>query len=53
MHERPLFECLALELSPAYPDDRLITIELGRSPSGETLVNFEPLIWRPDTAIAA
>jgi len=53
VHERPLFEYLALELSPAYPDDRLITIELGRSPSGETLVNFEPLIWRPDTAIAA
>lgn len=53
VHERPLFDYLALELSPAYPDDRLITIELGRSPSGETLVNFEPLIWRPDTAIAA
>ncbi len=53
VHERPLFEYLALELSPAFPNDRLITVELGRSPSGETVVNFEPLIWRPDTAIAA
>ncbi|WP_143131995.1 hypothetical protein [Methylobacterium sp. 174MFSha1.1] len=50
-HERPLFKYLALESSPAHPDDRLITIEIGRSLSGETLVNFEPLIWRPDTAI--
>ncbi|MDJ0390238.1 AAA family ATPase [Roseomonas sp. E05] len=53
VHERPLFEYLAFELSPAFPNDRLITVELGRSPSGATIVNFEPLIWRPDTAIAA
>lgn len=53
VHERPLFEYLALELSPAHENDRLITIELGKSPSGDTIVNFEPRIWLPDTAIAA
>jgi exonuclease SbcC len=53
MHERPLFEYLALELSPAFSDDRLITIELGQAADGKTLLKYEPLIWHPDTAIAA
>jgi DNA repair protein SbcC/Rad50 len=53
MHERPLFEYLALELSPAYSNDRLITIELGQAADGKTTLNYEPLVWRPDTAIAA
>jgi exonuclease SbcC len=53
MHERPLFEYLALELSPAYSNDRLITIELGQAPDGTTTLNYEPLVWQPDTAIAA
>ena len=53
MHERPLFEYLALELSPAYSNDRLNTIELGQAPDGATTLNYEPLVWRPDTAIAA
>jgi exonuclease SbcC len=53
MHERPLFEYLALELSPAFSDDRLITIELGQAADGKTTLRYEPLIWHPDTAIAA
>lgn len=53
VHEKPLFDYLTLELSPAFPDDRLITIEMGRSASGATVVNYEPMIWTPDTAIAA
>lgn len=53
MHERPLFEYLALELSPAFADDRLITIELGQAADGKTTLKYEPLIWHPDTAIAA
>ncbi|MPZ59140.1 MAG: AAA family ATPase [Rhizobiales bacterium] len=53
VHEKPLFDYLALELSPAFQDDRLITIEMGRTASGATVVNYEPLIWKPDTAIAA
>ncbi|MCP5390617.1 MAG: hypothetical protein H6920_03185 [Sphingomonadaceae bacterium] len=36
VHERPLFEYLALERRPAFPDDRLITVELSRSVGGST-----------------
>jgi len=53
MHERSLFEYLSLELSPAFSDDRLITIELGQAPDGMTTVKYEPLIWQPDAAVAA
>ena len=53
MHEKALFDYLSLELSPAFQDDRLITIAMGRTASGTTVMNYEPLIWRPDTAIAA
>jgi exonuclease SbcC len=53
VHEKPLLDYLALELSPAFPTDRLITIELSRSASGETLMRYEPRVWQPDTAIAA
>jgi exonuclease SbcC len=53
VHKKPLFDYLALELSPAFPDDRLITIELRRNASGETAHDYIPWIWRPDTAIAA
>jgi exonuclease SbcC len=53
VHERQLFEYLALELSPAFPDDRLITIELGRTANGMTTAVYEPKIYIPDRAIAA
>src|SRR5262245_34924126 len=53
VHDRPLFEYLSLELSPAFQDDRLITIELGRSADGDSFVKYEPLTWKPDPAIAA
>jgi DNA repair protein SbcC/Rad50 len=53
VHERPLFDYLTLELSPAFPTDRLITIELSRNANGETLMKYEPRVWQPDTAIAA
>lgn len=53
VHERPLFEYLSLELSPAFPDDRLITIELGRAADGMTTAVYEPKIYIPDRAIAA
>ena len=42
VHDRPLFEYLSLELSPAFDSDQLITIELRRSateePIAETMV---------------
>lgn len=53
VHEKPLFDYLALELSPAFPNDRLITIELSRSADGQTLMSYQPHVWRPDQAIAA
>jgi exonuclease SbcC len=53
VHEKPLFDYLTLELSPAFPADRLITVELGRNASGETIIKYEPRVWQPDTAIAA
>jgi len=53
VHERQLFEYLALELSPAFPEDKLITIELGRAADGMTTAIYEPKIYIPDRAIAA
>jgi exonuclease SbcC len=53
VHEKPLFDYLTLELSPAFPTDRLITIELSRNANGVTLMKYEPRVWQPDTAIAA
>lgn len=53
VHEKQLFDYLALELAPAYPNDRLITVEMSRGADGTTLMNYSPVIWRPDTAIAA
>jgi len=51
MHERPLFDYLALELSPAYSNDRLLTIALGQAADGRTTLNYEPPTWEPDKAI--
>jgi DNA repair protein SbcC/Rad50 len=53
VHEKSLFDYLALELSPAYSDDRLITIELGQSSEGKTICKYEPLTWSPDPAFEA
>ncbi|MDG4882011.1 AAA family ATPase [Mesorhizobium sp. WSM4884] len=53
VHEKPLFDYLALEFSPAFQNDRLITIELSRSADGQTLMNYQPHVWQPDKAIAA
>lgn len=36
VHDRQLFEYLKLELSPAYPDDSLLTLELLRGPRRDT-----------------
>jgi len=36
VHEKQLYDYLALELSPAYLDDRLITIELSKTIEGRT-----------------
>jgi exonuclease SbcC len=51
VHERELFQYLALELSPAFQGDELITIELGpRSEDGDRGITRHT--WTPDSAIA-
>lgn len=37
VHDRQLFEYLRLELSPAFPEDSLLTLELARGPRRNTL----------------
>lgn len=53
VHEKPLFDYLRLELSPAFEGDRLITVELGRAANGESVANTVVRDWKPDLAIAA
>ena len=38
VHERPLFEYLALELNPSYEDDKWMMVELGKTPDELTNV---------------
>lgn len=51
VHERELFDYLALELSPAYDGDELITIELGERADDED-DGIRRHTWTPDLAIA-
>lgn len=50
VHERSLFDYLALELSPSYEGDRLVTVELSRLDNARTLVDPEFVPWSPDPA---
>jgi exonuclease SbcC len=53
VHEKPLFDYLCLELSPAFEGDRLITVELGRTANGDSVANTRIRDWKQDRAIAA
>ena len=53
VHDRQLFDYLALELSPAFNGDRLVTIELGRNADGMTTAPWSLTAYEPDKAIAA
>lgn len=53
VHDRQLFDYLALELSPTFNGDRLITVELGRSADGMTTAQWTPAVFEPDRAFAA
>ncbi len=51
VHERELFEYLALELSPAFEGDQLITIELGdREADPDNGIVRQ--VWTSDTVLA-
>ena len=52
VHERALFDYLALELSPAFEGDRLNVVELGRNASGQTTCRWDARQFIEDRAIA-
>jgi len=51
VHERPLYEYLALELSPSRPGDQLVTIELERSPNGATRAHQEVVVYQVEQSL--
>jgi exonuclease SbcC len=53
VHERALFDYLTLELSPAYPGDSLIAVELSRTFDGDAVALPRPYAFEEDRAIAA
>jgi exonuclease SbcC len=52
VHERALFDYLALELSPAQPGDSLIAIEMTRNPDGVSTLTPSTRSYRKDPALA-
>jgi exonuclease SbcC len=53
VHERPLFEYLKLELSPAFSGERLVTVELKRKEDGDTDAEPNFYDWEPDVVTFA
>ena len=52
VHEQPLFEYLTLELAPASTDDRLITVQLQKDVSKDTLVTQDTRVWDPSSVFS-
>ena len=50
-HDRPLFDYLSLELSPAFAGDELITIELAKSGDDHSWYTTHRRAFEPDTAV--
>jgi exonuclease SbcC len=53
VHDRALFDYLTRELSPAFADDQLITVELSRSAGANTIATPRFWTYSKDQAIAA
>lgn len=53
VHERALFDYLTLELSPAFPGDSLISVEITRNFVGDTIATSRAFSYVRDRAIAA
>jgi exonuclease SbcC len=51
VHDRQLFEYLKLELSPAFPDDSLLTLELSRGPCRDSICISKRFSFRQETAL--
>lgn len=52
VHDRQLFEYLRLELSPAFQDDSLLTVELSRSPNRDTKLFHKRLTYLAETVLS-
>jgi DNA repair protein SbcC/Rad50 len=53
VHERALFDYLTLELSPAFPGDSLISVEITRNFNGDAVAVPQVFSYKDDRAIAA
>ncbi|WP_439401044.1 AAA family ATPase [Bradyrhizobium sp. DASA03068] len=53
VHERALFDYLTLELSPAFAGDSLVTVEISRNLSGETVADPRYFVFEQDKIVAA
>jgi exonuclease SbcC len=53
VHDRQLFEYLRLELSPAFPDDSLLTLELSRGPRRDSACVSKRYSYKVETALLA
>jgi DNA repair protein SbcC/Rad50 len=53
VHERALFDYLTLELSPAFPGDSLISVEITQNFEGYTVATPRAFSYEKDRAIAA
>lgn len=53
VHERALFDYLILELSPSYPGDSLIAVEISRNFEGDAIAKPRAFTFTDDRAIAA
>lgn len=51
VHDRQLFEYLRLELSPAYPDDSLLSLELSRGANRDSLCIADRRSFHEETAL--
>lgn len=53
VHDRQLFEYLRLELSPAFPEDSLLTLELSRGPRRDSVCLSKRYSYKEETAFLA
>ncbi|MFT8327457.1 hypothetical protein [Gluconobacter oxydans] len=51
VHDRQLFEYLRLELSPAFPSDSLLTLELARGPHQDTRCLSRRFSFKEETSL--
>lgn len=51
VHDRQLFDYLKLELSPAFPEDSLLTLELSRGPRRDSVCISTRFSFRQETAV--